>query len=186
MDHVFDIVVDAQNDFMRPDGKLYVPNADTIIAALQQYIGSLDGQGVLFTFDTHIAGVYEKSEEAKQFPIHCVKPTEGWQLAIDRSVVKVPMFTLEKGVFNMWQQPAFVHGHNIIIDREEFFEDLLAHGITTLRFSGVAADYCVKWGIEGGLDHGFEVQVIASLTMGIERDMHRVVQDDFAGRVTVV
>lgn len=186
MDHVFDIVVDVQEDFMRSHGKLYVPGAEQIIQPIQDHIAALDSRGVLFTYDTHIESVYVRSEEAKQFPPHCLKASPGWHLSVDPSVVQVPVFRLEKHVFNMWQEPTlFVEGVTTIIDREEFFEDLLAHGITTLRFCGVAADYCVKWGIEGALDHDFEVQVLGNLTMGIERDMHRVVQEDFAGRVAL-
>jgi nicotinamidase/pyrazinamidase len=186
MDDVFDIVIDVQNDFMSPYGKLYVPNAKTLVEPIQQHIASLDSRGVLFTYDTHIEQVYANSEEAKQFPIHCIKASDGWQLAIDHSAVTIPKFRLEKGVFNMWQERVlFVHGDNSIIDRDLFFEELLDQGIKRLRFCGVAADYCVKWGIEGALARGFEVSVLADLTMGIERDMKQVVHDDFADRVSL-
>lgn len=187
MDHVFDIVIDVQNDFMKPDGALYVPGAETIIQPLQNYLANLDGHGVLFTYDTHILSVYETSEEAKQFPPHCLKASYGWELAIDPALASAPKYKLEKGVFNMWEQPVlFVHSPTAILDREVFFAELHEQGITTLRFCGVAADYCVKWAIDGALQREFEVQVIGNLTKGIQRDMHQVVHDEFAGRVTIV
>lgn len=187
MDKVFDIVVDAQNDFMRATGKLYVPGAEAIIAPLQSFIAALDSCGVLFTYDTHLAGVYEASEEAKQFPIHCIKDSEGWQLAVDPSVVRPPIYTMEKGVFDMWAEPKLWLRHrDEKDDRECFFQQLKAAGITKVRVTGVAADYCVKWAIDGLLARGFAVEVISDLTVGIERPIEQVVQDDFADQPVTV
>lgn len=176
MNDVFDLVIDVQNDFMRPDGALYVPGAETIIAPLQQHIATRTSRGILFTYDTHELGVYENSEEAKQFPIHCVRGSPGWQLAIDPGLGG---FTLEKGVFDMWHEPRLlVHG-NDAVDRDVFFDDLAAAGVTTLRLCGVASDYCVKWAIDGALARSFKVHVIAGLTKGIARDMAQVIKDEF-------
>lgn len=187
MSDTFDIVVDAQNDFMRADGKLYVPGAEAIIPALQAYLTKVDNLGVLFTYDTHLEGVYETSEEAKQFPIHCIKGSEGWQLAIDPSVVRVPVYTMEKGVFDMWKEPtlsvytddALSGNPEDVEDRDVLFKDLKACGVTKVRVTGVAADYCVKWAIDGLLTRGFEVEVMGDLTVGITRGIEQVVQDDF-------
>lgn len=180
----FDLVIDVQNDFMRPDGALYVPGAETIIAPLQQHLATLVSRGVLFTYDTHVLGIYETSEEAKQFPVHCVKASEGWQLAIERPV---DAFTMEKGVFDMWHEPTLlVHGPNVSVERDVFFDNLAAVGVTTLRLCGVASDYCVKWAIDGALARSFKVQVIAGLTKGIERDMAQVIKDEFGDQVSLV
>lgn len=183
MTETFDIVVDAQNDFMRSNGKLFVPGAEAIIPNLQTYIATANSQGVLFTYDTHLLGVYETSEEAKEFPIHCVKDTEGWQLAVNRSAVRVPVYTMEKGVFDMWKEPALYvqpDGRYQLIDRDLFFKELTRKGVTTVRVTGVAADYCVKWAIDGLVARGFKVEVIGDLTVGIGRGIEQVVQDDFA------
>jgi len=185
MTEIFDIVVDAQNDFMRADGKLYVPGAEAIIPALQEHVAKLDSRGVLFTFDTHLLGVYEASEEAKEFPIHCVKDTDGWRLAVDRSVVPVPVYTMEKGVFDMWKEPALYvqpEGQYRLSDRDIFFKEIKRKGVTKVRVSGVAADYCVKWAIDGLVARGFDVEVVKGLTMGIQRGIEQVLQDDFADR----
>jgi len=201
MDKLFDIVVDAQNDFMRPDGKLYVPDAEMIIPALNQYIAELtDSVGVLFTFDTHFEDTYPKSEEAKQFPIHCIKNTPGWRLAVDLGMSALPIHTLEKGVFDMWAEPHLkvitvvwtdesVEAHPNGIDREMFFENLKQAGVSKVRITGVAADYCVKWAIDGLLERGFDVEVVNGLTVGIERQIEQVIQEefpDFADRAVIV
>ena len=187
MEKTFDIVVDAQNDFMRANGKLYVPGAEAIITPLQDYLANLDSCGVLFTYDTHLVGVYETSEEARQFPIHCIKDSEGWQLAVDPSVVHVPVYTMEKGVFDMWAEPKLFLRHRADSDdREFFFEQLKTAGITKVRVTGVAADYCVKWAIDGLVARGFAVEVIGDLTVGIERPIEQVVQDDFGDQSVTV
>lgn len=184
MNDIFDLVIDVQNDFMRPDGALYVPEAETIITPLQQHLATLDSRGVLFTYDTHVLGIYEASEEAKDFPIHCVKDTYGWQLAVNPPI---PSRTMEKGVFNMWQEPRlFVRYQDIVVERDMFFNDLRDTDVTTLRVCGVASDYCVKWAIEGAIARSFKVQVIAALTKGIERDIAQVVKDEFGDHVSLV
>src|SRR3546814_6654026 len=90
----------------------------------------------------------------------------------------LPVFTLEKGVFDMWAQDnLFVDSgeceyrtelftcdpdQNVsIIDgtlqvpREQFFAGLKHHGVDTVTVIGVAADSCVMWAIRGLLDRGF-------------------------------
>ena len=189
MSETFDIVVDAQSDFMRSTGKLYVPGAEALIPALQDYIAKVDNMGILFTYDTHLAEVYEASEEAKQFPIHCVRDTVGWRLVLDMSVVRVPAYVLEKGVFDMWQEPALsvqAQDNGEVIDREVFFKNLKAAGVTKVRVTGVAADYCVKWAIDGLVARGFEVEVMGELTVGIGRGIEQVVQDDFGNQQVTV
>jgi nicotinamidase-related amidase len=72
----FVIVVDAQRDFMTPDGALYVGGADALIGPMNDWLGTLDPadtSGVLLTFDTHYAETYAATAEAAQFPIHCVR-----------------------------------------------------------------------------------------------------------------
>lgn len=183
---IFDIYIDVQNDFMRADGKLPVPGAENLVVPIEREIDCLDADstGALFTFDTHIKEIYATSEEAKQFPIHCERGTEGWQLAINPFHAPVPLYWLEKPVFNMWETPGLrvQRMHGISMDRDEFFAALKGCGIKILRFRGVAADFCVKWAIDGALERGFEVQVVGYLTAGIERDMEQVIREDFAGK----
>lgn len=185
----FVIVVDMQRDFVAADGALPVPGAEQIVAPMREWLAGLDSKetaGVLFTFDTHVPAVYAVSEEAKQFPPHCEKGTPGWALVVDPGAVDPAIATwrLEKGVFDMWAEPGLVvesirEGGSV--DREAFFSGLFRGEIDEVTVVGVAADYCVRWAVEGLTAHGFRVTVPAALTRGIARPIGQVAAEEWAG-----
>lgn len=190
----FVVVVDAQADFMLADGALPVAGADALIAPMQAWLAGLrpaDTAGVLFTFDTHDAATYLTSSEALEFPIHCVHDTPGWQGMIDPAAVDadVPVYRLEKGVFDMWAEAGGtvedLRRPGPAVPREAFFERLRAAGITQVTVIGVAADYCVRQAVAGLVARGFDVTVPAALTRGIARQIEAVVADEFPHSVAV-
>ncbi|MCS7051074.1 MAG: cysteine hydrolase [Thermomicrobium sp.] len=72
------IVVDMQNDFVKPEGKLFVPDAPATIPKIQRLLALAREHRLftVFTQDTHYAGDPE-------FPIwgeHCLAGTWGWQI----------------------------------------------------------------------------------------------------------
>lgn len=187
----FVIVVDVQNDFMLANGLLSIAGAEALITPLDNYLSNLStdtAAGVLFTYDTHTKESYEGSPESKQFPPHCYKGTDGWELSVNRDGVPngLPVYYLEKGVFSMWEETGvMVNSLREDINpmhREMFFALLKEQGNTLIEVVGVASDYCVKWTIEGLLERGFEVQVPEGLTVGIADAMPAVVHEAFRGR----
>jgi nicotinamidase/pyrazinamidase len=194
----FLIVVDTQRDFMYPDGALYVSGADTFIPAANSFLRNLDApeySGVLFTMDTHTPEEYTGSPESEMFGPHCVKGTDGWTNVFDPEYMSeaFPIYYLEKGVFNMWEEPGLqiyptsgvvnsydhtcgLQGDEEGIDRDQFFQQLLSQGMTIQVF-GVASDYCVKWAVDGLIRRGFTVEVIDDLCRGISTPASEV----FAG-----
>ena len=184
----FIIVVDTQADFMRADGALAVAGAEALIVPMQRWLASLrpaETAGVLFTFDTHTDEVYAASAEAEQFPLHCVRSTPGWANVLDPGAIDpaIPVYRLEKGVFDMWAEPdvmieTVATGETVA--RETFFDALKAQDACEVAVIGVAADYCVRWAIDGLLARAFTVQVPANLTRGIARPMEQVIQEEFA------
>lgn len=189
----FVVVIDTQFDFVMPDGALYVTDAQSTVLPTIQYLYGLKPEetaGVLFTFDTHHKETYEGSEEAKQFPIHCVYKTPGWQNVYNKELVdnRIEVVTLEKGVFNMWEEDTVlvygIDGRPLAFDsdRDHFFESLLEDGVRDVVIIGVAADFCVKWAADGFLARGFNVEVPRRLTRGIVRDIDTVVREDYAGK----
>jgi nicotinamidase/pyrazinamidase len=192
----FIIVIDTQRDFMAEDGALAVAGADALVPAAERFLRSLrpdETAGVLFTFDTHLPEVYAVSPEAEQFPPHCEKGTAGWENLLAATLVDpaIPVYRLEKGVFDMWAEDDIVLGDERRPDapslpRDAFFERLKAQGVREVTVIGVAADYCVKWAVDGLLARGFDVTVPASLTRGIARQIRQVAAEDFGERLTVV
>jgi len=192
----FVIVIDAQYDFMMPKGKLYVQDAEQTIVPGIEFLEQLkpeDTEGVLFTFDTHQANTYFTMPESQQFPIHCELFTPGWHNVFNSDLVQaaIPTYTLTKGVFNMWEEPKItiestMGGNFFTMDREKFFNQLKEDGVETVVVMGVAADFCVKWAVDGLVERGFNVEIPANLTRGIVRAIHYVVKEDFADKNVVI
>ena len=200
------VIVDAQVDFMDPNGALFVPGADAVVPIIDEYLSSLTLEngymGVVFTADTHDEKTYPDSLEATGdeekgipgFPPHCYQGTDGFAFAVKPQNVpeETQKFILNKGVFDMWEDPNVkvrpyrVTGEMVAYggeqDREDFFNNIVAAGVDEVEVVGVAADYCVKWAVEGLLNRGFKVTLYDNLTAGIERDIHQVVEEDFPGR----
>ena len=189
------VVVDTQADFLLPDGALPVPGADAIVGPLSEWLKGRtpeDSAAVVFTFDTHFADTYPASAEAELFPIHCVRGTPGWRNLIDPLAIDpgIPCRTLEKGVFDMWAEDDLLmvdpRGEVPPTPRDAFFADLRERGVTHAVVVGVAADYCVRWAIDGLVARGFTVTVPAAFTRGIERTIDTVIVYDFAGKPVTV
>ena len=204
MPNKFLLNVDAQTDFMMRNGLLPVKDAERIIAPMIRKVTTLDPDeyaGSLFTYDTHVRGVFEKSEEAEQFDLHCEKGTPGWELVVGPNLVPptIPSYVMEKGVFDMWKEdglrvvshenpahPPHIHRLFIARDRDVFFRELKERGVDTVTVTGVAADFCVKDAIAGLLERDFRVEVIRDLTAGIVRDIDQTCAEEFLGRVTIL
>jgi nicotinamidase/pyrazinamidase len=176
---------------MKPEGALYVPGAEGIIENIQSFLDNIDASGycgVLFTLDSHRPTTYPTSEEAKSFPPHCYVGTNGWQLAVDTAslIRTMPCYQLRKNVFNMWEEPGlpikkldedYDNPLTDGVDRDRFFDDLaIDEGVTTIVVVGVAADYCVKWAIEGAIAHKFYVDVVDGCTKGISQQINEVIE----------
>jgi nicotinamidase/pyrazinamidase len=192
----FVVVIDTQRDFMAADGALSVAGAESLIPGLERFLADLDPErvaGVLFTYDTHETEAYARSSEADEFPPHCLKGTPGWDNVLSPAVVDpgIPVYRLEKGVFDMWAEPDLAlsdarDAAALPARRDAFFEMLKADGVGAVTVVGVAADYCVKWAVEGLLARGFDVTVPEALTRGIVRQIHAVAAEDFGGRLRIL
>ena len=193
----FVIVVDAQRDFMMPDGALYVAGAEALVAPMNDMLASLspvDTAGVLLTFDTHEPERYALSAEAGQFPLHCVRDSAGWQTVLDVAAIdpQIPLYTLEKGVFAMWEEAdVTIRDARDLgaasIPRDRFFHRLRAEDVAEVVVIGVAADFCVRWAVDGLIERGFRITVPADLTRGIVRQIDAVAAEEWAtARVAIV
>jgi nicotinamidase/pyrazinamidase len=193
------VIVDTQFDFMMKVGRLPVDGAEALIPDLITYVAALDPEeveAVVFTFDTHALETFlgspenlgnpEKGEPG--FDIHCEKGTPGWENVINPTLVPngIRVFTLEKGVFDMWAEPdLYLHTFNpaFRVDREKFF----SNPSVPVEVVGVAADFCHRDAVLGFVKRGFNVTVPRNLTKGIIRQIEQIVAEDYpVGAVTIV
>jgi nicotinamidase/pyrazinamidase len=224
--NVMIVVIDCQADFVMASGRLPVPQAEAIVLPGIDYLSTIDPAEValaLFTFDTHDAKSYMGSLEnvgqpelgIPGFPLHCERDTPGWASVFNLEMVAgiVPTFTLEKGVFDMWEEESRkVTVHQWITqdlseysrgkDRDFFFGPRAGHtdltypkgqegghslaGVDTVRIFGVASDFCVNWAVQGFLKRGFKVQIVERLTAGIGMDVRETAERFFPGKVEFV
>lgn len=87
--------VDTQYDFMRADGKLYVPDAESIVPVLKALTDHAHRQGIriVASADDHVAGHRELSDRpdfVTTFPDHCMRGTPG-QLKIAETALRDPL-----------------------------------------------------------------------------------------------
>ena len=72
------VVVDIQKDFV--DGALGTAEAVAIVENAAKKIRKFDGE-IFVTYDTHFEN-YMETQEGHNLPVpHCIRGTEGWQLA---------------------------------------------------------------------------------------------------------
>lgn len=75
------LVIDMQNDFI--DGALGTKEAQAIVPLVKEKIQACAAEGweILYTRDTHHKN-YMETPEGKKLPVpHCIKGTQGWEIA---------------------------------------------------------------------------------------------------------
>lgn len=187
------VVVDFQNDFVKPDGKLPVPSASALIDPVNRYLRSLDPVvyvGALFTFDTHPREGWSETDEGKIFPPHCIQGEPGWDLACDPYEVPagVPLFDLKKPVFDMWANPELPIGRLRSYDEAagtpwtlvEMFTSWFLPAHHEIDVLGVASDYCVKDAVLGFIKFNYRIRILPHLMAGIQQDIYQVTNECFA------
>jgi nicotinamidase-related amidase len=158
--------VDTLYDFMRADGKLYVPGSEEIIPALKTLTDFAHAQRIpiVASADNHElddAEISDSPDWTVTFPPHCMRGTPG-QLKIAETALRDPL------VIEPERQDPGALAHRILAHRGDF----LLHKRTLDVFSnanvptllralepeaivvyGVATDFCDKYTIEGLLRH---------------------------------
>jgi len=138
------IIVDMQNDFVHPDGKLYSSNARNIIQPIEKLFKKARDSGtrIIFTQDTHF------SDDPIEFPIwgeHVIKGSWGWQIIDELKPLE----------------------NEIIIEKlryDAFFGTPLEHILTIYNIKhliivGTVANICVLHTVSSAKLHNFDVIV---------------------------
>ena len=79
--HTALLITDMQNDFVHPDGRLFVPSAPATVANIKVLLENARRAKapIVFMQDTHLTN----DKEEALWPAHCVKDTWGWQIIDD-------------------------------------------------------------------------------------------------------
>lgn len=156
--------VDAQQDFMLPGGKLYVPGAERIIPNIKRLVDAAQKAGILLVSSAcaHAAD----DPEFASFPLHCIRGTEGARIVTEglaKDYVTIP----NRAKFEL---PADLFDHaQIVIEKQEL--DVFSNPHTneiverlgaeaTYVVFGVVTEFCVHFASKGLLDRRRKVFVV--------------------------
>lgn len=133
-----DVVVDMQNDFVT--GALGTKEAQLITPKVVQTVKNtaLEGNGLIFTKDTHTPE-YLSSREGKELPVpHCIYGTPGWELIPELEEISLALgrrYELNKPTFGAIMLPDFI---------EKMYGNAIKQGfIKKFRVYGVCTGICV-------------------------------------------
>jgi nicotinamidase/pyrazinamidase len=171
--------VDTQADFMNEDGKLPVPNAESIKPNLKTLtdFARTNNIKVISTMDWHFEDSKELSKEpdfVETFPPHCMANTEGARFidetSPDRGTTMVVDWSSQKGM-NFHD----IHRFRNIIIRKDAFDVFEGNQLTEAIVNnlgipfldrpifivyGVSTNICVKSAVEGITKRGYMVKVV--------------------------
>ncbi|MFZ0962257.1 MAG: isochorismatase family cysteine hydrolase [Terriglobia bacterium] len=174
--------VDTQVDFMRPEGRLYVPGAEEIVPNLERLMNWAreNGAPVISTADAHSPD----DPEFKTWPPHCVIGTPGQRLIPETRFSAPVVIPSRPGAF---QPPARWVGQ-FIVEKPTYspednpnFDDLLrALGPRHAVVFGVATEFCVRAAALALCRHGFQVDVVADAIKAITVEGSRKALEEMA------
>jgi len=156
--------VDAQVDFMLPEGNLYAPGAEKIIPRIAQLVKTATETGTLIVSsgDAHA----QNDPEFKNFPPHCIAGTPGAQIIpeglaqnfrtlpndgsreLPRDILNSRQIILEKQSLNVFDNPKA----NALIERLPAETEFIVFGVVT--------EYCVQFAAKGLLDRHRQVSIV--------------------------
>ena len=178
--------VDTQVDFMRADGKLYVPDAEHIIPNLKRLTDYAHGHDIriVASADDHVAGHRELSDQPNfkdTFPLHCMRGSLGQKKIAETALRNPLVIEPDPQDHATLAQRARAHGGDILFHKHWFdvftnpnvlpVVDALAPDDIVLY--GVALDVCDRYAIEGLLKHrpGIRLFAVSDAMKPIDRDV---------------
>lgn len=154
------LIIDVQNDFC-PGGALAVPEGDTVVPVLNQWIARANAKHVpvFASRDWHPRNHISFKDRGGRWPPHCVQGTSG---AAFHPELKLPP---DVEIISKAEDPdkdsysAF--GDTDLADR------LREAGVKTVWMGGLAQDYCVRATALDAIQQGFNVHLITDATRAV-------------------
>jgi nicotinamidase/pyrazinamidase len=178
--------VDTQYDFMKADGKLYVPDAEHIIPNLARLTDYAHGRGVrvVASADDHVMGHPEISDTPdwkSTFPPHCMRGTPGQKKipeTVPRDALVIEPARTDRRAL---EQRVRAHPGDILFHKHRFDVFTNENVATVLEvldpddivLYGVATDVCDKAAVEGLLERRPHTRlfVVTDAVKGIDKDV---------------
>jgi nicotinamidase/pyrazinamidase len=157
--------VDAQEDFMTPEGKLYVPGAEKLLHNIRRLTDAARQGRVLLV--SHGCIHTKDDPEFAQFPPHCIQETMGAKLvpeALTEKYVTVPNHPAAKLPHDLEEfQQIVLEKQTLDIFESRHAETLLDRLPRDAEFIvfGVVTEYCVRLAAKGLLERGRRVAVVS-------------------------
>jgi len=156
--------VDAQADFMLPDGKLYVPGAERLLPNIRRLTNAAREGGIFLV--SHGCFHAKDDPEFKTFPPHCIKGTPGSAYVPEALADKVitvsndPAAILPRDLFQY--QQILLEKQTLDIFESRHADELLNRLDRDAEFVvfGVVTEYCVRFAAKGLLERGRRVAVV--------------------------
>jgi nicotinamidase/pyrazinamidase len=156
--------VDAQQDFMLPSGKLYVPGAERIIPNIKRLVDAAQKARVLLVSSAcaHAAN----DPEFATFPSHCIRGTEGAHIVSEGLtkdyliIPNRPSSPLATSLFDHAQ--IVIEKQALDVFSNPHTNEIVEHLGPEARYVvfGVVTEYCVHFAAKGLLDRGRKVFVV--------------------------
>jgi|SRR6266850_822400 len=182
------IVVDVQNDFC-PGGALGVRGGDQIVPVLNRYIEKFSQARlpIIATRDWHPEKTSHFKSGGGPWPAHCIRQTQGAEFHADLKLGEEAI-VLSKGTAPDEDGYSAFQARNV--SGTTLAELLRRSGVETIYIGGLATDYCVKYTVLDGLQHGFRAVVLGDAIRGVDldpNDSRRALNEmSAAGAVTLV
>ena len=182
MKEIVFVDIDTQRDFILPQGKLYVKDAEKIIPNLKELtrIAANNQSLIISSVDTHI----KNDPEFKQFPSHCLKGGPG-QRKIPETLLKKHVF-IPQEILNRGQLFDKIKGYpQIIIEKNAYDVFVNFNLLVLLRpfqaafVYGLALDYCLKYAVLGLLQAGLKVYLIMDAAKPVYPEAERPLLSNF-------
>ena len=172
--------VDTQNDFMLPDGKLYVPGAEQTASTMKRLVEAARGAGIVHvaSADDHELTDDEISDAPdlrSTYPPHCLRGTRGARkIPETEQADPLPLALIP---FPPGLVPGLLDGHREILLLKKNFNvftnpntDRLLRWLDPdeILVFGVATDVCDDAAIRGFLERGRRVTFVEDAARGLD------------------
>lgn len=166
--------VDTQVDFMKADGKLYVPDSESIIANLKRLTDYAHANAIpiVASADDHEPGHRELSatpDFRETFPLHCMRGTPG-QAKIAETALRDPL-VIEPEPQDQAALAAAIRSHRGDFLLHKHWFDVFTNENTdalietlapkSIVLYGVALDVCNRYAIEGIVERHPDIRLFA-------------------------